>query len=797
MSSKPTETTEPVTKKPSEHALNRACEACRVSKVRCLSNPDSASNQCQRCARAGRKCIFAAPAKRRQRKRTDVRVAELEKEVKQLTSLLRPSTSKSPADAEPSDSSMDEDESISKIDEKKPSPSTQTRKSPQNQLDSWDGPPAPASLFNYNTAQPKDLLQPEERDILDRGIITRELAEELLNIYRDDQIRQCPSVTVDREWTVDDLRTKKPALFHAVMAAASHVKGSALSNRMHEEIVYYYARNVFINGEKGLQWVQAFFVTISYWTPPANHTKLQIFSYASIAASMALEIGMTSKPRTHEQLPKRAIRSLQKISSAEELQENCRTILSLYIMTAGFGIRLRRPYILIFNSWMEECLHMLSKSSNFEDRRVVAWLRLQRIADEAYTAFGFDDASTSFTLSEIRLRTILKIFEKRMQDWKGSVPADVWTPALTIEYHQNMMSMWEFAMDGGRYDAPEFRNRFLTLPALDDDSVQPETNLSRSSLQVNATIMCISCAQTVLDNMLSISPTTLQRSPGVLFARSIYAMVVLLRADYAIGTDSEGMGEFLDSDTLKVDFYLNSLLKLSEEAIGPQKCKVPSHWLFILQEKIQKWHIDHMQWRKEGKHLRRNKGNTTSTNTKDATNLANIIQTISNGSSSSNPRTVSEPSFTGVSLATRSASTTSFATPNPTVDITSPPTNTNTTTQSQTLPSVPQLPLPDFNNVNTPWSWQTPHRFLPGSNTAHFSSTGGGGNNNNNGGNNNNNAFAAAGGGADMMDFSTAFSNGDLYLWNETADTFGGWMPQTGNMFGDAQFGTGMGGQGF
>jgi hypothetical protein len=48
----------------------------------------------------------------------------------------------------------------------------------------------------------------------------------------------------------------------------------------------------------------------------------------------------------------------------------------------------------------------------------------------------------------------------------------------------------------------------------------------------------------------------------------------------------------------------------------------------------------------------------------------------------------------------------------------------------------------------------------------------------------------------DMGDFSAAFQNGDLYLWNDmTADNFGGWVPQGGS-YGQAGFG-GMNSHGF
>jgi hypothetical protein len=194
-------------------------------------------------------------------------------------------------------------------------------------------------------------------------------------------------------------------------------------------------------------------------------------------------------------------------------------------------MRFKRPNILLFNSWMAECVTMLEKSRLLDDRRTIAWLKLQRIADEANTAFGFDDASTSFSLSELRMQTILRIFDRRMQDWRRSVPDEIMTLFLNIESYQNILSMWEFGMNGGRYDVTEFRNLHLTLPALDDDSVQPESLLSRSALQINATTICIGAAQATLDCFIEVPIEFVQKAPNILFV-------------HAVGTDTE-MGELL------------------------------------------------------------------------------------------------------------------------------------------------------------------------------------------------------------------------------------------------------------
>ncbi len=608
-------------KKGQEQALNRACEACRVSKVRCLVNPEAGSTQCQRCAKAGRDCVFAPPAKRRQRKRTDVRVTELEREIQHMRSLLKPSNRSS---HEISDHDSSDDQSDEPIPSREKDPSS--KKNPASPITNrWEvrlNQPAPVPPPATN-AGPRDLMGTDGSDIIDRGIITEDLADELLTLWRNELVIACPGITIPAEWGAKELRAKKPLLFHAVMAACSLSRGSELSDTLHEEAVYLYARSIFIKGEKSMQAIQALLVTVTYYSPPRVPGQLQVYQWVNTAASMALELGLASKPRTYEQLPKRSPRPLQKISSPEELLEHCRTVLLLYTMTAGFSMRFRRPNILLFNSWMEECYNMLRKSTVQDDKRIIENLKLQRIADECYTAFGFDDASTSFSLSELRMQIILRIFDRRMLDWKKSVSDDVLTrkycytferrgfdltyPVFaTMEYHMNMMSMWEFGMDGGRYDVTDFKNRAFTLPALDNDHVQPETLLSRSALQINATTKYISAAQSILDTFVLIPVEKLSKAPNVIFVRALYGLVALMRADYAMSTDAD-MEEFLETAGLNVEHFLKTFLQRISDAIGPHKCRIPTHWSFVFKEKLGAWWAEYKEWRKREPQMKRRK----------------------------------------------------------------------------------------------------------------------------------------------------------------------------------------------
>jgi hypothetical protein len=574
---------------------------------------------------------------------------------------------------------------------------------------------------------PRDTLDSSEADIVDRGLITMEVAEELLGIYRNELVKIWPKAVIPPDWSARDLRTRKPALFHAIMAAASHSKGAALSDRLNEEVVHLYAKSLFIKGEKSLQYIQALLVTVAYYTPPPLPAQHQVFQYGNMAASMALELGLAYKPRTHEQLPKRAIRSLQRISSPEELLENCRTILMLYIVTAGFATRLRRPNILVYNSWMEESLSLLQKSPLLDDKRFVVWLKLQRILDEGMSAFGFDDASTSFSLSELRIQVILRVFERRMQKWIKSVPSDIMTLPFMLEYHQNEITMWEFAMDGGRYDAPVFRNTHLTLPSLDDDCVQPESLLSRSALQINATIKCVSAAQSLLDSWIQIPIATLQKVPNPVFIRAVYAIVVLLKIDYAVGTDAEGIGELIDSQSLKIPYYLDTVLHRTDEAVGGQKkCMIPAHWLFIMKKKIKTWHDEHQEWRKRG-------GNTSRQPPSESSSVGVDSSVTLTDTSKAAPAAQSVPatSFTRESVMQNQASNYGM---------------NSTYSRWPDTASLPSLPGQTFTSDQA---------VFPG----------------------------------EIPDFAAAFQNGDLYFLNDVTDNFGGWMPP-GAIDGEMQYGT-------
>ena len=78
---------------------------------------------------------------------------------------------------------------------------------------------------------------------------------------------------------------------------------------------------------------------------------------------------------------------------------------------------------------MNECLNVLETSPDAapNDKRFVAWIRIQRLVEECVIAFSLDDPGNTASLSDNRVQQMLKGFENQLDNLMKSMKA---TPGL-------------------------------------------------------------------------------------------------------------------------------------------------------------------------------------------------------------------------------------------------------------------------------------------------------------------------------------------------------------------------------
>ena len=202
------------------------------------------SSKCQRCARAGRECVYTVHSKTRRRKRTDTRVKELEEKVKNLSVLLeqgRGGSSQTSTDTlkrqnvELDEGFEDEYEDISDDGDDNEMNTQEAydgvnafnkahieikatkgipRKSPVGRSTQS---PEPGSQSGYSVAGfgdgSSEMLDGISSDVVDRGLLDMKEATALFNKYVDVLAPQYPGVVLPKGASAAQVREKQPILY--------------------------------------------------------------------------------------------------------------------------------------------------------------------------------------------------------------------------------------------------------------------------------------------------------------------------------------------------------------------------------------------------------------------------------------------------------------------------------------------------------------------------------------------------------------------------------------------------------
>ncbi|KAJ6144379.1 hypothetical protein N7470_008274 [Penicillium chermesinum] len=419
-------------------------------------------------------------------------------------------------------------------------------------------------------------------DVIDRGIITLDDAEQLVAFFIQEQSSIFPMVMFPQTTTAAHLRQAKPVLFLSVITAAAISIDSGLAAVLSREMVRLYADRFFIEGEKSLELVQAVILMIIYYLPPRSPLRLQFYQYTHIAATMALEIGLATKRRVSKKSDRK-----QAIYD-ESLAEQARAVLGCYHLGSIVAMKTRRPNLLQFNDWISECITQLEQSPHRSDQQLAVWFELQRITDEAKSSFGLDDTSTSSPLTESRVQAVLRWFDKRMDTWRKTAPMEMLTVPMILEYRSAILAMYELGVGEGYRDPDAIKRRYFVLPTLEGGGANPPEESQMSAIRIDINVKWMNAAHELLEAVLTCSAETLRRLPNLMFTRFGMAMTSLMKIHFSVRTST--LGEVVTPETVNLSYYLDAMAAKLGDASGGGKYEIPNRWFHVIGTKGRHWY---------------------------------------------------------------------------------------------------------------------------------------------------------------------------------------------------------------
>ena len=402
----------------------RSCESCRALKVRCERDP-SMTGPCKRCAKADRNCVFTEPSHKR-KKKTDNKVAELEKKVDALTATL---IAVQGGNVRASDDGGEEVENnVLKLKDSILADAKPSRKRRRTSYDrsqdvsngSHFGQSAKqlaVASLSHPLATPIPPLENsfqnhEYADVIDRQVLTSATATEIFYYYKEKMAPYLPAVVIPPSATVGDIRREKPILFLAILSVASGHKHTNIQRILTREIMQTYADRVVNKGEKSLELIQAMQIsTIWHLAEDSNDTRA--FQLIQMAVAMSVAIKFTHE--NHYTSPEFGFRrNAQPLSvDNKEMQvEKKRAWLGCYLLSGmcvqtplmsivfpnanSSATSLNQPNPVLWSKFTDEAVNLLENAEEAApmDKVLCRLAKLQRVSDQAVGLF-FKDRSAA------------------------------------------------------------------------------------------------------------------------------------------------------------------------------------------------------------------------------------------------------------------------------------------------------------------------------------------------------------------------------------------------------------------
>ena len=131
----------------------------------------------------------------------------------------------------------------------------------------------------------------EYADVVDRKILDAALASQIFQHYTQNMAGHMPLVVFPPEISAGTIRKTKPTLFLAILSVASGQDYPDIQRILAKEILRAFADRVVYKGEKSLELIQALQV-VTIWYWPEDNREAQTYQLIHMAAVMAVDLGI-------------------------------------------------------------------------------------------------------------------------------------------------------------------------------------------------------------------------------------------------------------------------------------------------------------------------------------------------------------------------------------------------------------------------------------------------------------------------------------------------------------------------
>ncbi|KAG5809094.1 hypothetical protein H9Q74_000202 [Fusarium xylarioides] len=371
-------------------------------------------------------------------------------------------------------------------------------------------------------------------------IITVQQADLLVADYRDTLTAKFPYVIIPEGVTSLAVIQTSPMLLLAILVTSSW-KLRDKQDHLNQAFLKALGTKLVLEGDRDMDLLRGLMVYLNWIHLHTAPKTQQAYRLASIAASIAVEFGITQRPgkNKHQQLNVETFNERPKGLSAVDTElwdpDARRAYLGCYQMTTWYSIMTRKSSPLIYNDYLYTCAQSLATANETpSDVDLVFHLEVAREAERAYTFFNYTDIQQTHFMGEQHIQVYLNAFFIKVQDWRLRFPS-----SLTQDPCQRI---WPWLLEA-----------FVRELCLSGMTRSTEFSMARIRILMDA----LTSAKGYFDAFLAIPLESIPSLPSTHWALLSYS--ILLTASISLSIQTQGWTIESARSIIKLDIYIDAI----------------------------------------------------------------------------------------------------------------------------------------------------------------------------------------------------------------------------------------------
>ncbi|KAL7924582.1 hypothetical protein ACQKWADRAFT_287024 [Trichoderma austrokoningii] len=512
-----------------------ACLSCRTSKIRCVLDTFAQHGKCKRCFNTNNDCVFSTIAPRQRRRRTDTRVTVLEKRLSELQAAV-------------------DMQRLAQDDGGATHVTTSQTALARYRDDNRAAIGADDYLPELGDSDSRDQSSLERLFAL--GQLSTDTVIRLFNDFIHNVLPQYPILTLSRADNFDWFRAHQPTLLLAMIAAACRASNPSLFRKLSVHLRGDLSEQVMVHGNRSVELIQAILVMVEWYDVPEDLRRLNFYSWIQTAGLMVRELGLW--PWSEDDTS----------SFGGHTMAQWRISFATYLPLSTAAVSLRRPMPLVWTESMRNGVDVFEKNSVLDnDKRLVAWVRLQMIAEEVEAlrvkASSAAKAQGEADLSGLVDQQTLSSLESRFSRWRDDSQL-VFDGSLRMHFFYCRIKFYELAVTCSPF-------RSASHPKSQPQSLAIAGNMT----YVRTVMSLIQSSHSALDTLVLFDTVSYRCCPTIVSVRALYALQELFTIWKAVRSRQGCLSQFVTGEVLALKFYARQTEEFFKQVVGVEGFTVP------------------------------------------------------------------------------------------------------------------------------------------------------------------------------------------------------------------------------